>query len=66
MSGGQNPPEEQTLDEVARNPDGTYNGYKMLAWLSNVLHPGVELSPEDVQKMAEEIRMERNKNGTSL
>ena len=31
------PAKADTLDEAARNPDGTYNGYKAIEWLSSIL-----------------------------
>jgi hypothetical protein len=30
----------KTIDEACKNLDGTYNGAKALAWLSEVLNPG--------------------------
>ena len=30
------PRKAETLDEAARNPDGTYDGARVLSWLSDV------------------------------
>ncbi len=43
------PRRARTLDEAARNPDGTYNGANALSWLSEVLNPGKGMTPAEVQ-----------------
>lgn len=48
-----------TLDEAARNPDGTYNAIKALSWLSAALSGGKGLSEEEVASIAEEVKRDR-------
>ena len=53
------PRKANTLDEAARNPNGTYNGAKALAWLSEVLHPGLGLSESEIKQMWEDEKKKR-------
>jgi len=42
----------KTLDEAARNPDGTYNGFRALSWMSAIFSKsGMGLSEEEVRTM---------------
>jgi hypothetical protein len=50
------PRNARTLEEAARNPDGTYNAIKALSWLSDVLSPGRGLPEGEVEKIAEEAK----------
>lgn len=45
------PPHPHTLDEASRNPDGTYNGIKVLKWLADVLTPKHGLTEEDIEQI---------------
>lgn len=59
MSAPENPKDPrqaQTLDEAARNPDGTYNALKALSWLSEVTRPGRGLSLSEVEEIAEQAK----------
>lgn len=47
------PRKAETLDEAARNPDGTYNGYRAMSWLSEALHPGAGIAEDEVRRMHE-------------
>lgn len=51
----------RSLEEAARNPDGTYNGLRALSWLSDVLNPGKGLTEEEVAKIADDVK--RKKGG---
>ena len=42
-----------SLDEAARNPDGSYDGMRAFSWLSEVLNPGKGLTVEEVTRLAE-------------
>ena len=53
------PRKATTLDEAALNSDGTYNGHRALAWLSEVLYPGRGLSVEEVEQIGEDVRRNR-------
>jgi hypothetical protein len=53
------PRKARTLDEASLNPNGTYNGARALAWLSEVLHPGHGISAEEVKQMWEEARAKK-------
>jgi len=50
------PREARTLDEAAANGDGTYNGFRLLSWLSEALHPGQGVSEEDIRADYEKIK----------
>jgi tRNA U34 2-thiouridine synthase MnmA/TrmU len=52
----------QSLEQASRNPDGSYNGARALAWLSGVLFPGNGLSEEDVRQIAKEVQEQRSKS----
>lgn len=54
------PRKAQTLGEAAMNPDGTYNAFKALSWLSEVLNPGKGLAVEEVEAIGEEVKAKRN------
>lgn len=47
------PREAKTLGEAAQNPDGTYNAYRALSWLSSVLGT-TGLSEDEVREIADE------------
>lgn len=50
------PRKAETLDDAARNADGTYNGAKALAWLSEVLNPGKGLSEGEVKAIWDDAK----------
>ncbi|MCP1616963.1 hypothetical protein FBY21_1562 [Pseudomonas sp. SLBN-26] len=48
------------MGQAALNADGkTYNGYRLLSWLSEVLHPGKGLSEAEVREIDAEVRAKR-------
>jgi len=53
------PRKANTLGEAAQNPDGLYNGFKALAWLSECLNPGKGISVEEIKKMREEVKAKK-------
>ena len=55
------PRNAQTLEEACKNPDGTFNGLRMLSWLSEALNPGHGISVDDVRLISAEVQM-RGKN----
>jgi hypothetical protein len=56
------PRRARTLDEACANPDGkTYNGFRLLAWLSEVTAPGRGLSEAEVRALYEQKRREQGK-----
>lgn len=50
------PREADTLDEAARDPDGTYNGTRALSWLSDVLTGGKGMSEAEIREIFEDVR----------
>jgi hypothetical protein len=50
------PRKAKTLGEACDNGDGTYNGLKLLSWLSEVLHPGKGVPLAEVQEIADRER----------
>ncbi len=53
------PRKAKTLGEACANPDGTYNGLKLMAWLSEAVNPGHGFSEEEVQKIWEEVKAKK-------
>ena len=52
------PRKAKTLGEACANENGTYNGFKMLSWLSEALHPGKGLSLDEVRKIWDDVKNE--------
>lgn len=40
----------KNVDEACSNGDGTFNGFRLLSFLSEALHPGKGLSEAEVRK----------------
>ena len=59
MRGKRDPRRAKTLEEAARNPDGTYNGARALSWLSEALCPGRGISEAEVMKMWDDKKKEK-------
>lgn len=55
----EDPRRASTLDEAGRNPNGTYNGFRVLSWLSEALHPGGGISEEEIRAEVEQQRLAR-------
>ena len=55
------PCKAKTLDEAARNPDGTYNGAKALSWLSDILTGGKGVSEAEVMAEWEKAKARKSK-----
>lgn len=53
------PRKAKTLAEACANGDGTYNGLRMLSWLSEVVSPGKGIPVEEVAKIAEKVKAGR-------
>jgi len=53
------PRKAETLDEAARNPDGTYNGARALSWLSDVLTGGKGITEYEVRQMFADAEAKR-------
>ena len=53
------PRKAKTLGEACANGDGTYNGIKLMSWLSEAMAPGKGFSEEEVKKMREEVKAKR-------
>ena len=53
------PRSAHTLDEVARNEGGTYDGARALSWLSGVLTGGKGVSEDEVRRMFADAKARR-------
>ena len=53
------PRRAKTLGEACSNGDGTYNGVKLISWLSEVLNPGKGVPEESVQREFERVKAVR-------
>lgn len=56
------PRKAKTLGEACDNGDGTFNGIRLLSWLSEVVAPGRGISEDEVKNIAEQVKA--RKNGT--
>lgn len=50
------PRNTETLDEACANGDGTFNGYKLMSWLSEAVAPGRGISEDEVKKIWAEVQ----------
>lgn len=57
----EDPRKAKTLGEACQNPDGTFNGLRLMSWLSEAVAPGKGLPVEEVAKIAEQIKQRRAK-----
>lgn len=55
------PRKAKTLDQAARNEDGSYNGVKALSWLSEVLFPGKGMDEAEVLQLVDEVKQQHGK-----
>lgn len=53
------PRKAETIEDAARNPDGTYNALKALSWLSEAIRPGKGLPLSEVKQIAEEVKQRK-------
>jgi hypothetical protein len=56
------PRNADTLDDAARNPDGTYDGACALSWLSDVLTGGKGMTEGEVRAMFADAKAKRRDN----
>lgn len=54
------PRKAKTLDEACKNQDGTYNGVRALAWMSEALFPGKGLSEGEVKALWEKAQKKKS------
>lgn len=50
------PVEARTLEDAAKNPDGTWNGFKAMSWMSEALNPGRGFTPEEVEAIWDDVK----------
>lgn len=53
------PRKAKTLDQASSNGDGTYNGARALAWLSEALNPGHGVTEVEVNRIFEQVKAKR-------
>lgn len=54
------PRKAATLDEAAKNENGTYDGAKALSWLTEALNPGHGIPAEEIRQRFD-ARVERKR-----
>ncbi len=54
------PRKAKTLEEAAMNADGTYDGARLISWISETLYPGNGVSEERVKQIWAEVLMRRS------
>jgi hypothetical protein len=54
------PRKAKTLDKACSNGDGTFNGNRALAWLSEAVHPGHGVSEEEVRAIWNKVKEAKN------
>lgn len=55
------PRKAETLDEACKNPDGTYNGYRLLSFLTEATSPGKGMTGEEIKEMATEVFLKKKR-----
>lgn len=45
------PRKAKTLEEACGNGDGTFNGFRLMSWLSEAMNPGKGFSVEEVKEI---------------
>lgn len=53
------PREALTLEEACANGDGTFNGLRLLSWLSEAVSPGNGLTEAEVRQIASVVEARR-------
>lgn len=53
------PRRAKTLGEACQNSDGTFDGLRLMSWLSEAVAPGKGLAIEEVQKIADDVKARR-------
>lgn len=53
------PRKARTLGEACDNGDGTYDGFRLLSWLTEVVHPGKGATPEQVRAVWEDVKAKK-------
>ena len=54
------PRKAKTLGEACQNADGSYNGLRLLSWLSEIVAPGHGVPVEEVAEIAEKVKARRH------
>lgn len=57
------PRKAKTLDEACANGDGTYNGFRMLSWLSAACTGGKGIPESEVKAIYERVKAEKARRG---
>jgi hypothetical protein len=52
----------ETLGEACVNEDGTYDGAKLLSWLSEILNPGHGVSESETRQIVDETLAKRRQH----
>lgn len=64
MEEGKNDPRiAKTLGEACQNPDGSYNGFALLSWLSECVYPGKGISIDEVREIYRNLPKKEKKDG---
>lgn len=50
------PRKAKTLGEACANGDGTFNGVRLMSWLSECTNPGKGVPVEEVQKIVDDVK----------
>ena len=61
MNDSNDPRYANGLDEAAKNPDGTYNAFKAMAWMSEALHPGHGVSEAEIKRTWDDLLKRKGK-----
>lgn len=46
------PRKAKSIEDACANGDGTFNGYRLLSYLSEAMHPGKGFSVEEIEEIA--------------
>lgn len=55
------PRKAKSIEEACANGDGTFNGYRLMSYLSEAMNPGKGFSVEEVEAMARKGKVKTEK-----
>lgn len=57
------PRKAKDLDDACANGNDTYNGIRMMSWLTEVMKPGKGLSEDEVREIVAEVQSTKTNRG---
>lgn len=61
LGGTADPRKAKSIEDACSNGDGTFNGYRLMSFLSEAMNPGKGFSVEEVEAMARKGKVKTEK-----